>query len=255
MELYSRKIMAVDDYTTQTRSALFLRALIVITKLLLFFHHPVKSNSLWPHGLQHPCPSPSPDVCPSSCQLHQRCHPAISSSDILFCFCSQSFPASGTFPISQLFSSGDQNTGASASVIPMNIQGWSPLRLTGLILLSKGLSEVFSNTTVWRHQFFGGLPFFTVHLSQTHLITTTIALTIRTFLNKVMSLLFNTLSRFVIAFLPRSKSSDFMAAVTICSDFGAQVNKICHCFHCFPIYLPWSDGTGCLDRPFLNVEL
>ena len=199
--------MSVDDYATQTRSALFLRALIVITKLLLFFHHPVKSNSLWPHGLQHPCPSPSPDVCPSSCQLHQWCHPAISSSDILFCFCSQSFPASGTFPMSQLFSSGDQNTGASASVVSMNIQGWSPLRLTGLILLSKGLSGVFSSTTVRRHQFFGVLPFFffTVHLSQPHLLTgKTIALTIWTFLSRVMSLLFNTLSRFVIVFLPRS---------------------------------------------------
>ena len=123
---------------------------------------PVLSDSLWPHGLQlarPPCPSPSPGVCPSSCSLHHWCHPAISSSDALFSFCPQSFPASGIFPMSWLFAPDDQNTGASASVLPVNIQGWSPLRLTGLIsLLSKGLSGVFSSTTVRRHQFFGVLP-------------------------------------------------------------------------------------------------
>ena len=121
--------------------------------LLLFFSHSVVSNSLRPHGLQHtrpPCPSPLPDICPSSCPLHRWCHLAISSPDALFSFCLQSFPASGTFPMSQLFTSYDQNTGvsASASVLPMNVQGWFPLRLTGLIsLLSKGLSGVFSSTT------------------------------------------------------------------------------------------------------------
>ena len=98
-----------------------------------------------PHGLQHvgpPCPSPSSEVYPSSCPLHWWCHPAISSSDILFSFCPQSFPT----PVSQLFASNDQNTGvsASASVLPMSIQGWFLLRLTGLIsLLSKGLQEPF----------------------------------------------------------------------------------------------------------------
>ena len=129
--------------------------------MLLLFSHPVLFNSLRPHGLQHvrpPCPSSSPDVCPSSCPLHQWCHPAISSSNTLFSFCPLSFPASGTFPISQLFTSDDQNTGASALVLPKSIQGWFPLRMTGLILLSKGLSGVFSSTTVWRHQFFGVLP-------------------------------------------------------------------------------------------------
>ena len=129
--------------------------------LMLLFSHPVLFNSLRPHGLQHvrpPCPSSSPDVCPSSCPLHQWCHPAISSSNTLFSFCPLSFPASGTFPISQLFTSDDQNTGASALVLPKSIQGWFPLRMTGLILLSKGLSGVFSSTTVWRHQFFGVLP-------------------------------------------------------------------------------------------------
>ena len=127
------------------------------------FSHPVVSNSLWPHGLQQarpPCPSPPPGVCQSSCSLHQWCHPAISSSNILL-FCPQSFPAAGTFPMSHLFTSDDQNTGASASasVLPVNIQGWFPLRLTGLIsLLFKGLSGVFSSITVWRHRFFGILP-------------------------------------------------------------------------------------------------
>ena len=114
--------------------------------------------TLWLHGLQHarpPCPSPSSEVYPSSCPLYQWGHPAISSSDALFSFCPQSFIKD--FPMSQLFASDDQNTGASASasVLPMSIQGWFPLRLTGLIsLLSKGLSGVFSSTTVWRHQFF-----------------------------------------------------------------------------------------------------
>ena len=130
---------------------------------LLLFSHLVMSNSLQPHGLQHarpPCPSPSLKVCPSSCPLHWWCFLGISSSDTLF-FCPQSFPVSGTFPMSQLFKSDDQNTGtsASASVLPTSIQGWFPLGLTGLIsLLSQGLSGVFSSTTIRRHQFFGVLP-------------------------------------------------------------------------------------------------
>jgi len=121
------------------------------------------SNFLQPHGWQQarsPCPSPSPRVCLSSHSLHQWCHPAISSSDTFF-FCPQSFSASGAFPLSHLFASDDQNTraSASASVLSVNTQAWSLLRLTGLIsLLSKGLSGVFSSITVWRHQFFGVLP-------------------------------------------------------------------------------------------------
>ena len=121
--------------------------------LLLLFSHLVVPGSLWPHGLQHarpPCPSLSHEVCPSSRPFHQWRHPAISSSDTLFSSCFQSFPASETFPLSLLFVSGDQNTGTSAlaSVLPMNIQGWFPLGLTGLILLNKGLSGVFSRT-IW----------------------------------------------------------------------------------------------------------
>ena len=126
----------------------------------LLFSHPVVSDSLWPHGLQHtrpPCPSPSPEVCPSSCPLHRWCCPAISCSDVLF-LCPQSFPASGSFPMSQLFTWGGQSTRvlALASVLPMNTQDWSPLWWTSWISLqSKGLLRVFSNTTFQKHQFFG----------------------------------------------------------------------------------------------------
>ena len=167
------------------------------------------SYSLQPHELQHarfPCPSPTPRTCSNSWPLSWWCHPTISSSVVPFSSCLQSFPASGSFQISQFFAWGDQSIGASASasVLPMNIQGWFPLGLTGLIsLLSKGLSRVFSNTTVQKHQFFG--TFFIVQLSHPYMTTgKTIALTRRTFVDKVMSLLFM-LSRFVIAFLPRSK--------------------------------------------------
>ena len=122
---------------------------------MLLFSHSVVSESLWPHGPQHarlPCPPPYPGVCSNSCPLSQWCHPTISSSFVPFSSCLQSLPASGSFPVSQLFASGNQSIGASASasVLPMNIQGWFPLGLTGLISLqSKGLSRVFSNTTVW----------------------------------------------------------------------------------------------------------
>ena len=106
-----------------------------------------------------PCSSASPGVCPSSCLLHRWCRPAISSSDALFSFCHQLFSASGTFPMSSLFTSSDQNTGASASVLLMSIQDWFPLRWTDLISsLTRGLSAVFSSTTVQRHRFFGALP-------------------------------------------------------------------------------------------------
>ena len=134
----------------------------------------------------------------------QWCHPTISSAVTPFSACPQSFPVYGSFPTSQLLASHGQSNGASASasVLPMNIQGWFPLGLTGLIsLLSKGLWRVFSSTTVRKHQFF-----FTVQLLRPYMTTgKTIALTLWNFVGKVMSLFFNTLYRFVIAFLPRSK--------------------------------------------------
>ena len=141
----------------------FLNNILKFLDTVVLFSHPVESSSLWPHGLQHArplCSSPSPEVCPSSCPLHWWCHPTISSSDVHFSFCPQSFPASQTFPMSQLFTSNYQNTrvSTSASVLPTSIQGQFPLRLTGLTLLSKDLSEVFSSTIVRRHQFFSTLP-------------------------------------------------------------------------------------------------
>ena len=117
--------------------------------------------TLQPHELQHtrpPCPSPTPGVHPNPCPSSLWCYPTISSSVIPFSSCPQSFPASGSIPMSQLFAWGDQSIGVSAStsVIPMNTQDWSPLGWTGWTsLLSKGLSRVFSNTTVQKHQFFG----------------------------------------------------------------------------------------------------
>ena len=124
------------------------------------FSRSVMSNSLWPHELQHtrpPCPSPTPRVHSNSCPLSQWCHPAISSSIIPFSSCPQFFQVSGSFLMSQLFAWDGQSIGVSAlaSVLPQNTQDWSPLGWTGWICLqSKGLSRVFSNTTVQKHQFY-----------------------------------------------------------------------------------------------------
>jgi len=179
------------------------------------FSHSVMSNSFQPHGLQHarlPCPSPTPRVCSNSCPSSWWCHPTISSSVISFSSHLQSFPASGSFPMSQFFILGGQSIGvsASASVLSMNTQDWFPLGWTGFIsLLSKGLSRIFSNTTVQKHQFLMLLKrsaFFMVQLSHTYMTTgKTIALIRWTFVGKVMSLHFSMLARLVIAFIPRSK--------------------------------------------------
>ena len=139
-------------------------------RLLLSFSHQIMSNSFQLHGLQHsrlPCTSPSPRVCPSSCPLNWWCHPTISSSVTSFSSCPQSFPASGSFPKSQLFTSGSQGIGASASaaVFLMNIQGRFPLRWTGLISLqSKGLSS----TTVQKYQLFVTQPWLWSALTSVH---------------------------------------------------------------------------------------
>ena len=154
--------------------------------MLLLFNCSAMFDSLWPYGLQHvilepkkiksdtvstvslschicqdslPCPSLSSGVCSNSYPLSRWCHPTISSSVIPFSFWHQSFPASGSFQMGQLFVSGGQTIRASPSVLPMNIQDWFPLGLTGLIsLLSKGLSRVFSSTIIWKHQFFSTQP-------------------------------------------------------------------------------------------------
>ena len=133
--------------------------------LLVQFSSSVVSDYLPPHGLQHtwlPCPSPTPRACSNSCPSSRWGHPTISSSVIPFSSCLQSFPASGSFPMSQFSTSGGQSIGVStsASVLPMNIQDWFPLVLLGLISLQfKGLSRVFSNTKVHTS------PWFTVHLA------------------------------------------------------------------------------------------
>jgi len=138
--------------------------LTLMMLMLLLFSCSVVSNSLRPYGLQHtrlPYPSPSPRACSNSCPSSQRCHPIISSSVVPFSSCLQSFLASGSFPMSWLFPSGGESIGASvsASVLPVSIQDWFPLGLTGLISLqSKGFSRVFFNTTVQKHWFFGAQP-------------------------------------------------------------------------------------------------
>ena len=165
--------------------------------------------TLWPHESQHTrplCPSPTPGVYSNSCPSSRWCHPTISSSVVPFSSCPQSLPASGSFPMSQLFASVGQSirVSASASVLPVNTQDWSPLVWTGWISLqSKGLSRV-SPTPEFKS--INSLGAQLSSQSNSHLTTgKTIALTRRTFVGKVMSLLFNMLSRLVITFLPRSK--------------------------------------------------
>ena len=124
------------------------------------FSRSVVSDSLWPHELQHarpPCPSPTPGIHPYPCPSSWWCHPIISSSVVPFFSRIQSFPASGSFPVNQFFTSGGQSIEASASVLPTNIQSWFPLGLTGLISVMV-LSRVFSSTTIWKHQFFSAQP-------------------------------------------------------------------------------------------------
>ena len=227
------------------------------------FSRSVVSDSLQPHESQHarpPCPSPTPGVHSNSCPYSQWCHPAISSSIIPFSFCPQSLPASGSFPMSQLFAWGGQSIGvsASASVLPMNTQDWSPLGWTGWISLqSKGLSRVFSSSTIQKHQFFSVQLSSKFQLSHPYMTTgKTIALTRRTLVSKVMSLLLNMLSGLVITFLPRSKHlliSWLQSPSAVILEL--QKDEVWHCFHCFPIYFPWSDGSGCHYPCFLNVEL
>ena len=217
-------------------------------------------NSLQTHGLQHirlPCPSATPRSYSKSHSWSQWCHPTILSFIVPFSSCLQSFPPSGSFQMSQFFASGGHSIGASASasVLPENIQDWFPLGLTGLISLqSEKLKSLLQHhgskvSILWCS------VFFMVQLWHPYMTTGKItALTRCTFVSKVMPLLFNMLSRLVTGFLTRSKCFNFMVSIAICSDYGAQENKVSHCFYYFPIYLPWSDGTRCHGLRFLNVE-
>ena len=158
--VYSCHLFLISSASVRSIPFLFFIMPIFAWKCSLQFSRSVMSGSLQPHELQQaspPCPSPTPGVYPNACPSNQWCHPTISSSVVPFSSCLQSFPASGSFQMSQLFTSGGEVIGASAStsVLPMNTQDWSPLGWTGWISLqSKGLSRVFSNTTVQKHQFF-----------------------------------------------------------------------------------------------------
>ena len=202
------------------------------------------SDSLQPYGLQHtrlPSPSLSPGVCSNSCQLSQWCHPTFSSSVAHPPL--QSFPGTGSFPMSQFFTSGGQSIGVSAlaSVILLNIQDWSPLGLTGLITLqSKGLSSIFPNIQ-FKASILWGSAFFMIQLS--HLCMATgkyIALTWQTFVGKVMSLLYNILSRLVITFHPRSKHLLILwrSHRPLWWHFGSQENFWLYALN-FPVSIHW----------------
>ena len=169
------------------------------------------SNSLRPHGLQHarpPCPSPTPRVYPNSCPSGWWYHPTISPSVVPFSSCLQSFPESASSPMSQFFTSGGQNIGvsASASVLPMNTQDWSPLGWTGWISFqSEGLSSLLQHQSS-KASILQCSAFFMVQFWHPYMTTgKTVALTRQSFVSKVVSLLFNMLSSLVITFLPRSK--------------------------------------------------
>ena len=222
------------------------------------FSHSVMSDSLQPPGLQHArtsCPSPTPGVYSNSCPPSRWCHPAISLSVVPFSSRLQSFPASESFQISQFFASGGQSTAdsASASALTMNIQDWFPLGWTGWIsLLSKGLSE--SSLTLQFKSINSLVLKFLYSPTLTSYMTTgkTIALTRWNLVGKVMAMLFNKLSRLVIALLPRSKHL-LISWLQLPSTMVLEPPpKKSHCFHCFPIYLPWRDGSH--DLHFLNAD-
>ena len=211
------------------------------------FSHSVMSDSLWLHGLQHtmpPCPSPTPGVYSNSCPLSEWYHPTISSSVVPFSSCLQSFTASGSFPMSQFFASGGQSirVSASASVLPMYIRDWFPLGLTGCIsFLSKGLSGIFFNISVWKYQFFSAHPSLWSNSMTTRKIT---ALIIQNFVSKVKCLLFSMLSVFVIAILSRSKCLLISQLQSLTVSVILEPKKI-KSVTVSPIHLSWSDGTKC----------
>ena len=228
----------------------------------VLFSRSVMSNTLWPHGLQHarpPCPSPTPGVYPNSDPLSWWCHPTISSSVTPFSSHLQYFPGSGSFPMSQLFTSGGQSIGSfSFNISPSNEHSRLIIfRMDWLDLLAvqRTLKSLFqchsSKASILQHS-----AFFILRLSYPYMATgKTIALTSWNFVGKVMSLLFNMLSRLVITFLPRSKHLLISWLQSPSAMLLEPTIKVCHCFQCFPIYLPWGDGTRGHDLCFLNVEL
>ena len=241
----------------------------------MFMHSPFKScsvqfscsvvsDTLRPHESQHarpPCTSPTPGVHSDSRPSSPWCHPAISSLVVPFLSCPQSLPTSESFPMSQIFTWGGQSTGVSAlaSVLPMNTNDWFSLEWTGWISLqSEGLGTLKS--LLQHHTSKASIlyrsAFFTVQLSHPYMTSgKTIALTRWTFIDKVMSLLFHMLSRLDITFLPRNRH----LLISWLQSPSAVIleppkYKVWHCFHSFPIYFPWSDGTRCHDLCFFRVE-
>ena len=213
---------------------------------MLLFSCLVVSDSLGCNGLQRarlPCPSLSPGVCSNSCPLNRRCHPTISSFVTPF-----SSPLPAVFPSISVFSNElalhirwPKCWSFSFSVSPSS-------EYSGLIFFRIDWFDLFAvqgtlKSLFQHHSSKASIlqcsAFFMVQLSHPYMTTgKIIALTIQTFVGKVVSLLFNTLSRFIIAFLPKSKCLLISWLQSVCSDFGAQENKVCYCFHCFPIYLP-----------------
>ena len=226
--------------------------------LLSLLHCLTMSNYLLPYEGQHArpsCPSLSPGVCQNSCPLSWWCHPTVSSSIDPFSFCLRSIPALWSFPMSWLFASAGQSIVASALVLPMNIQDWFSSGLIGLIsLLSKKFSRAFSSTTSWQYQFFGTQPLWYNSQIYAWVLEKPYLWLNRPF-SKVMSLLFIALSRFVIGVLPNSKRLliSWLQSPSA-GNLEPPKNKVCHCLHCFPIYLPWSNGTGCHDLSFLSLS-
>ena len=203
-----------------------------------------------------PCPSPTPGACSNSCPSSQWCYPIISSSVVPFSSCLQSYPASGSFPVSQFFASGSQSIWNFSISPSKEYSGLISFRMDWLDLLAvQGtlkslLQHSSSKALILRHS-----AFFRVQLSHPYMTTgKTIALSRQTFVGKVMSLLLNMLSRLVITFLQKSKHL-LISWLQSPSTVILEPPKIkCHCFYCFPIYLPWSKGTWCHDLRFLNVE-
>ena len=207
----------------------------------------VMSNSLWPHGLKHdmpPCPSPTPRAYSNSSPLSQWCHPTNSSYVVPFSSHLQNFPASGSFPLRQFFASDDQSIGvsASASVLPVNTQDWSPLGWTGWISCSQRDSQESQHHSL-KASILQCSTFFMVQLSHPYMATgKTIALTRQTFVGKIMSLIFSMLSRLVIPFHPRSKC----LLISSLQWFWSLRNKKSNSFRklwlfiSFPqVHLPW----------------
>ena len=225
------------------------------------FSRSIVSDSLRPYESQHagpPCPSQTAGVCSNSCPSSQWCHPAISSSVVPFSSCPQSLPASGSFPMSQLLAWGGQSIGvsASASVLPMNTQGLISFRMDWLDLLAvQGTLKSLPQHHTSKASIFWCSAFFAVQLSHPYMTTgKTIALIRRTFVGKVMSLLFKMLSRLVITFLPRSKrlSVSWLQSPSAVILEPPKIKS--DTVHCLSLYFPWGDGTRCHDLSFITVS-